>query len=83
LLDAVRVDARDDVGYALCRLHWLLRNDTPGSNVHEWWREHRAGCSFRVPPTKSGPRNAARDRLAAGLTAAPASKAQPVLGFFE
>jgi len=65
----------------LCRLHWLLRNDTPGSNVRgrivtpkedisaavkltlsasqedlerqdtdEWWREHRAGCSFRVPP---------------------------------
>jgi soluble lytic murein transglycosylase len=33
LLDAVRADARDDLGYALCRLHWLLRNDTPGSNV--------------------------------------------------
>ena len=27
LLDAVRADARDDLGYALCRLHWLLRND--------------------------------------------------------
>src|SRR5207342_2364531 len=33
LLDAVRADARNDLGYALCRLHWLLRNDTPGSNV--------------------------------------------------
>src|SRR6266699_6287032 len=25
---------RKDLGYALCRLHWLLRNDTPGSNFH-------------------------------------------------
>jgi soluble lytic murein transglycosylase len=33
LLDAVRADAREDLGYALCRLHWLLRNDTPGSNL--------------------------------------------------
>jgi soluble lytic murein transglycosylase len=33
LLDAVRADAREDLGYALCRLHWLLRNDTPGSNI--------------------------------------------------
>ena len=33
LLNAVRADARDDLGYALCRLHWLLRNDGPGSNV--------------------------------------------------
>jgi soluble lytic murein transglycosylase len=34
LLNAVPADARDDLGYALCRLQWLLRNDTPGSNVH-------------------------------------------------
>jgi soluble lytic murein transglycosylase len=34
LLNAVRADARDDLGYALCRLHWLLRNDGPGSNLH-------------------------------------------------
>jgi soluble lytic murein transglycosylase len=34
LLDAVRADAREDLGYALCRLHWLLRNETPGSNLH-------------------------------------------------
>ena len=34
LLDAVRADARNDLGYALCRLHWLLRNDAPGSNLH-------------------------------------------------
>jgi soluble lytic murein transglycosylase len=33
LLDAVRAAAREDLGYALCRLHWLLRNDTPGSNL--------------------------------------------------
>jgi soluble lytic murein transglycosylase len=33
LLNAVRADARDDLGYTLCRLHWLLRNDTPGSNL--------------------------------------------------
>ena len=33
LLDAVAADARDDLGYALCRVQWLLRNDTPGSNV--------------------------------------------------
>jgi soluble lytic murein transglycosylase len=34
LLDAVHADAREDLGYALCRVHWLLRNDTPGSNLH-------------------------------------------------
>jgi soluble lytic murein transglycosylase len=34
LLNAVPADARDDLGYALCRVQWLLRNDTPGSNVH-------------------------------------------------
>jgi soluble lytic murein transglycosylase len=33
LLDAVGTDARKDLAYALCRLHWLLRNDTPGSNL--------------------------------------------------
>jgi len=33
LLDAVPAEARDDLGYALCRIHWLLRNDTPGSNI--------------------------------------------------
>lgn len=34
LLDAVPAQARDDLGYALCRIHWLLRNDSPGSNIH-------------------------------------------------
>jgi soluble lytic murein transglycosylase len=34
LLDAVPAQARGDLGYALCRLTWLLRNDTPGSNIH-------------------------------------------------
>jgi soluble lytic murein transglycosylase len=32
-LDAVRAEARNDLGYALCRLHWLLRNDMPGLNI--------------------------------------------------
>ena len=34
LLDAVHADARQDLGYELCRLHWLMRNDAPGSNLH-------------------------------------------------
>ena len=34
LLDAVSAEARKDLGYALCRLHWLMRNDAPGSNLH-------------------------------------------------
>jgi soluble lytic murein transglycosylase len=34
LLDAVYADAREDLGYELCRLHWLMRNDAPGSNLH-------------------------------------------------
>src|SRR5262249_37934852 len=33
LLDAVSADVRGDLGYGLCRLHWLIRNDTPGSNI--------------------------------------------------
>jgi soluble lytic murein transglycosylase len=34
LLNAVPAEARGDLGYALCRITWLLRNDTPGSNIH-------------------------------------------------
>jgi soluble lytic murein transglycosylase len=57
LLDAVPSEARDDAGYALCRIHWLRRqNDlaaaakamlaTDGTAVErldtdEWWRERR------------------------------------------
>jgi soluble lytic murein transglycosylase len=33
LLDAVPAGVRDDLGYALCRIHWLMRNDSPGSNI--------------------------------------------------
>jgi len=33
LLDGVSAGLREDLGYVLCRLHWLLRNETPGSNV--------------------------------------------------
>jgi soluble lytic murein transglycosylase len=32
-LDNVPGGVRTDLGYALCRLHWLLRNDMPGANV--------------------------------------------------
>ena len=34
LLDAVSAEARMDLGYMLCRLHWSMRNDAPGSNLH-------------------------------------------------
>jgi soluble lytic murein transglycosylase len=33
LLDAVPSRARDDLGYALCRIQWLLRNNSPGFNI--------------------------------------------------
>lgn len=33
LLDAVPAPVRTDPAYALCRIHWLLRNDSPGSNI--------------------------------------------------
>ena len=32
-LDAVPSRARDDLGYALCRIQWLLRNNSPGFNI--------------------------------------------------
>jgi soluble lytic murein transglycosylase len=57
LLDAVPSEARDDAGYALCRIHWLLhQNDVAGAakavlaaagtaverlETDEWWRERR------------------------------------------
>jgi soluble lytic murein transglycosylase len=31
--DNVPAGVRSNLGYALCRLHWLLRNDMPGANV--------------------------------------------------
>ena len=34
LLDAVSTEGRMDLGYVLCRLHWLMRNGAPGSNLH-------------------------------------------------
>jgi soluble lytic murein transglycosylase len=33
VFDQVPSGARSDLGYALCRLHWLLRNDMPGANL--------------------------------------------------
>jgi len=57
LLEAVPKEARTDLGYALCRLHWLLvqdeldaaakvvadssREDLRHQNTDEWWRESR------------------------------------------
>jgi soluble lytic murein transglycosylase len=57
LLAAVPVEARADLGYALCRLHWLLAHDDLAAAVKlvaesssddlrhqdtdEWWRERR------------------------------------------
>ena len=57
LLDAVATEARQDLGYALCRIHWMLRHDriedatrlmlaaAPETmalqDTDEWWRERR------------------------------------------
>ena len=57
LLDAVPNEARGDLGYALCRLHWLLGHDDVAAaaklvieasreglqrqDTDEWWRERR------------------------------------------
>ena len=32
-LSDVPAGVRSDLGYALCRLHWYLRNDSPGGNI--------------------------------------------------
>jgi soluble lytic murein transglycosylase len=56
-LDAVETAARQDLGYTLCRIHWMLRHDriedaarltlaaTPETealqDTDEWWRERR------------------------------------------
>jgi soluble lytic murein transglycosylase len=57
LLAAVPAEARDDLGYTLCRIHWLMRKDRyadatrvmlaapsatmPLQDTDEWWRERR------------------------------------------
>lgn len=57
LLEAVPEDARGDLGYALCRFHWLMAHedigaadklaaesageDFKGQDTDEWWRERR------------------------------------------
>jgi len=57
LLDAVATEAREDLGYALCRIHWMLRHDRiedatrlmqaaasetmAFQDTDEWWRERR------------------------------------------
>jgi soluble lytic murein transglycosylase len=57
LLDAVPTDARQDLGYTLCRIHWMMRHDRyayatrlmlaarseilPLQDTDEWWRERR------------------------------------------
>jgi len=56
-LDAVETSARQDLGYTLCRIHWMLRHDrvvdatrltlaaAPETmalqDTEEWWRERR------------------------------------------
>ena len=57
LLDAVPGEARQDLGYALCRIRWMMRHDLfadatrlmlaarseamPLQDTDEWWRERR------------------------------------------
>jgi soluble lytic murein transglycosylase len=57
LLDAVPTEARQDLGYALCRIHWMMRHDRLADATRlmlaaapetmalqdrdEWWRERR------------------------------------------
>jgi soluble lytic murein transglycosylase len=57
LLDAVPTEARQDLGYVLCRVHWLTRHDRIADatrlmlsaqsegmalqDTDEWWRERR------------------------------------------
>jgi len=57
LLDAVPTEARQDLGYTLCRIHWLMRHDRFADatrlmlaappetmalqDTDEWWRERR------------------------------------------
>ena len=57
LLYAVPTEARQDLGYALCRIHWMMRHDRfadatrlmlaarsetmPLQDTDEWWRERR------------------------------------------
>jgi soluble lytic murein transglycosylase len=57
LLDGVATEARQDLGYALCRIHWMLRHDRiddaarlmlaaaaetkARQDTDEWWRERR------------------------------------------
>src|SRR6202011_596107 len=58
LLGAVEPAARQDLGYTLCRIHWMVRQgqmaDAPGlmlaapaetmplQDTDEWWRERRS-----------------------------------------
>jgi soluble lytic murein transglycosylase len=57
LLDGVATEARQDLGYTLCRIHWMLRHDKiedaarlmsaaaadtmARQDTDEWWRERR------------------------------------------
>jgi soluble lytic murein transglycosylase len=57
LLDDVPTEARQDLGYTLCRIHWMMRHDRfadatrlmlaarsetmPLQDTDEWWRERR------------------------------------------
>src|SRR6266704_815482 len=57
LLDAVATEARQDLGYTLCRINWMVRHDRPEDatrlmlaaapetmalqDTDEWWRQRR------------------------------------------
>src|SRR5947209_3636958 len=57
LLDSIAAEARQDLGYTLCRIHWMVRHDRldeaanltlaasphtmPLQDTDEWWRERR------------------------------------------
>src|SRR6266566_6792186 len=65
LLEKVPSEIRKDLGYTLCRIHWLLRNNgvaeaarlmlaaprdaMPRQDTDQWWRERRVRIT-RLPP---------------------------------
>ena len=55
LLNAIPADMRYDLGYVLCRVQWLLRNDTPGSNVHGRIATPKADIAAAVELTLAAP----------------------------
>ncbi len=62
LLDAVPGPLRDDLGYALCRIHWLLRNDSPGSNIHGRLVTPQADVDLAVRLALAAPQQALQEQ---------------------